>query len=189
MSESKSTQQPIYKKWWFWAAIVLVTCVIGGAISGSNKDAQKVGENSNETSTSETSDDDNSQKTFKVGDIIAIESQEMTITSVDRNWNSSNQFVKPAEGKEYIKVNITLTNKSDDKMSYLSNAWKIEDKDGALENAAVVVGNDDNLTYGEITAGGKKAGSLIFEVPAGDTNLKIHYGPSLWSGREAIIEL
>ena len=42
---------------------------------------------------------------------------------------------------------------------------------------------------GELAAGGKKSGSLVFEVPSGDAGLKVHYQPSFWSNREAVVEL
>lgn len=184
MAEEKAKKTPIYKKWWFWVIIVVVILCVGAAAGNSDKDPKKVGESSESTS---SSSGESESSTFKVGDVIAVEDQEMTITGVERNWTA--EYMTPKDGKEYIRVSITLANKSDETISYYSSFWKLEDADGAIDDSAIVIGNDDNLSYGEIAAGGKKSGSLIFEVSKGETSLKVHYKPSFWTSREVIIAL
>lgn len=115
----------------------------------------------------------------------------MAITGVERNYTSNNQFVTPADGKEFVLLNVEVKNVSDDKKTYLSTDWKIEDNDGALEsvNIGACAADDGCLNTGDLVAGGKKNGTLIFEVPAGQQSLKIHYKPSFSFEKEAIIEI
>lgn len=177
---------PFYKKWWFWVVIaVLLICVVAAGAS-SKKDPQKVGDDASSEQQDQQSKKDE-EKTFRVGDVIAVENQEMTVVSVERNWSS--EYSKPKDGKEYIIVTVKLENKSDDKLSYTSGDWDLEDGDGAISNPAFVLGNDNDISYGELAAGGKKSGTIVYEIPAGDTNLKIHYKPSLFSSRDVIVEL
>lgn len=175
-------KSPVYKKWWFWVIIIVILIGVGGAAASSDKDAKKVG-SGNIT----TSQGDDGSTTFKVGDIIAIEDQEITVTSVQRNWAA--EYSKPDEGKEYVKVTVKIENKSDDTTSYNALNWSMEDGDGAIETETFVLGNDDALNSGNLAKGGKKTGSIVFEVPKGDQNLKIHYKPNLFSSREAVINL
>lgn len=193
--DNKSSQTkvtPVYKKWWFWVIIVVLILIVGGAASSnSNNGPKKVGESSesNDSTKTESSAPDN-KSDFKVGDVISMDGLEIVVTSVERNWKSSNEYEEPKDGKEYVKVNIKIENKSSDKKSYNATNWEIEDSDGAIEGQAFVIGNDDDLSYGDLASGGKKSGLVIFEVPAEDKGLKIHYQPNMFiDDNEAIIVL
>lgn len=184
MKQDKSAAKaPIYKKWWFWVVIILVVGCIGAVVGSRSKDPQKVGEGGN-SSEQQTDDTD---KIFKVGDIIAVDGMEVSVTSVQRNWVG--EYSKPDEGKEYVKVNLQITNKSEDKQSYNALSWKMEDGNGAIEGYKIT-DNDDDLNSGELAKGGVKKGSLIFEIPKDDKKLKLHYLPYIFTNsHETIIEL
>lgn len=188
-SESPTTKDkqnaPFYKKWWFWLIVIAILAAGIGAASSKNE-PQKVGETSN-PSTSQSSAPE--QTHFKVGDIIALKDIEVVVTSVDRSYAADNQYVKPNDGKEFVKVNLQIQNKSSDTVSYNTLEWKIEDSNGSLEDytSAVMAAASDSLNSGEIVAGGKKVGSIVFEVPLGDT-IKLHYKP-LWQSKEVVVDL
>ena len=176
-SKQKS-KKPIYKKWWFWLIIVIIIIGVSSSQSG-NKDATKVGENG---STSQKSE----QTKFKVGDVIAFDNKEITVKSVDRNYSSGNDYIKPSDGKEFIKVNVLIENKSDDKVSFNTFDWKVQDSNGVIESQngnAIMATSDDSLGSGDLAKGGKKSGSIVFEVPKGDAGLVLHYQPSFWSDK------
>ena len=178
-------QTPIYKKWWFWVIIVVI---IGGicAASGSNNEPEKVGEGG---SSSDASSGQDENKTFKVGDIVKAGDYEVTVKSVERNYTSSNQFVRPSDGKEFIRANVEIKNISQDKKSYNILDWQVEDADGALESVSLTGTSldDGNLNSGELTAGGKKSGMLVFEIPKDQTGLKLHYKPTFSFGAKEVI--
>jgi len=185
MKEDKSVAKaPIYKKWWFWVIIVLIIGCIGAAAGSRSKDPQKVGESGG----SSEQQADNANKTFKVGDVIVVDGMEVSVTSVQRNWTG--EYSKPDDGKEYVKVNVQITNKSEDKESYNALSWKMEDSNGAIDGCEFVIDNEDDLNSGELAKGGTKKGSLIFEVPKDDKSLKLHYLPDIFTNNhETIIEL
>ena len=180
MSESKSEKTPIYKKKWFWVVAILAIMVVGSAISSAEKDPKKVG--GGESGTTGSSEN----QTFKMGDVVAIDGVEVTAKSIQRNWVA--EYSKPDAGKEYVKVTVQIENKSDEKKSYNALDWKMEDGEGAMEGNEWV-SLDDYLSSGDLAKGGKKTGSMIFEVPKDDTKLKLHYVPNFFSNREAVIEL
>lgn len=183
------SEKPFYKKAWFWIVIVVIIVV-----GGQSKQAEKVGENknpeSNGSSQIQNSEKKKEEKTeFKVGDIIAFDGKELTVEKVDRNWNSGNAYMKPKDGKEYVKVSVKIENKSETEMKYNVFEFKAEDSNGAAESANwQTYSLPDSLGSGDLAKGGKKSGSMIFEVPAG-SSLKLHYQPSFWSNKKVIVNL
>lgn len=189
ISSKTKSEKPFYKKAWFWIVIVVII-----AIGSQYKQPEKVGENknsgSNGSSQTQNSEKKKEEKTeFNVGDIIAFDGKELTVEKVERNWNSGNSYLKPKDGKEYVKISVKIENKSETEMNYNVFEFKAEDSNGAAENADMQTYSlPDSLGSGDLVKGGKKSGSMIFEVPAG-SSLKLHYQPSFWSNKKVIVNL
>ena len=189
ISSKTKSEKPFYKKAWFWIVIVVII-----AIGSQYKQPEKVGENKNSgpngSSQTQNSEKKKKEKTeFNVGDIIAFDGKELTVEKVERNWNSGNSYLKPKDGKEYVKVSVKIENKSETEMNYNVFEFKAEDSNGAAENADMQTYSlPDSLGSGDLVKGGKKSGSMIFEVPAG-SSLKLHYQPSFWSNKKVIVNL
>lgn len=174
-------KKALYKKWQFWLVVLIVIVAIASQAKGNTP--VKVG-GSDDSSNSQKVDE---KTTFKVGDVIAFDKKEVIVKSVVRNFDTGNQFMQPKSGKEYVKVSVYIENKSDSEASYNTFDWKIEDSDGAIESQ-IFWSDDDSLGSGKLAKGGKKTGSVIFEVPKGSA-LKLHYEPSFWSSKKVVIEL
>ena len=189
ISTKTKSEKTFYKKAWFWIVIVVII-----AIGSQYKQPEKVGENknsgSNGSSQTQNSEKKKEEKTeFNVGDIIAFDGKELTVEKVERNWNSGNSYLKPKDGKEYVKVSVKIENKSETEMNYNVFEFKAEDSNGAAENADMQTYSlPDSLGSSDLVKGGKKSGSMIFEVPAG-SSLKLHYQPSFWSNKKVIVNL
>lgn len=189
ISSKAKSEKPFYKKAWFWIVIVVII-----AIGSQYKQPEKVGENKNSGSNgsyqTQKGDSKKEEKTeFNVGDIIAFDGKELTVEKVERNWNSGNAYLKPKDGKEYVKVSVKIENKSETEMNYNVFEFKAEDSNGAAESAdGQTYSLPDSLGSGDLVKGGKKTGSMIFEVPAG-SQIKLHYQPSFWSNKKVIVNL
>ena len=189
ISSKTKSEKPFYKKAWFWIVIVVII-----AIGSQYKQPEKVGENKNSGSNGSSQTQNNEKKKeekteFNVGDIIAFDGKELTVEKVERNWNSGNSYLKPKDGKEYVKVSVKIENKSETEMNYNVFEFKAEDSNGAAESAdGQTYSLPDSLGSGDLVKGGKKSGSMIFEVPAG-SSLKLHYQPSFWSNKKVIVNL
>ena len=189
VSSKAKSEKPFYKKAWFWIVIVVII-----TIGSQYKQPEKVGENKNSgskgSSQTQNSESKKEEKTeFNVGDIIAFDGKELTVEKVERNWNSGNAYLKPKDGKEYVKVSVKIENKSETEMNYNVFEFKAEDSNGAAESAdGQTYSLPDSLGSGDLVKGGKKSGSMIFEVPAG-SSLKLHYQPSFWSNKKVIVNL
>jgi len=178
----KKDKKPVFKKVWFWVIIVII--VIGVSSASQQNKATVVNTNNNNA----TSENKPTEKTtFKVGETIAFDGKEVTVKSIDRDWKSDNQFIKANDGKEFVKVNVSIVNKSDSELSFNTFDWKIEDANGAIEGpSGTAFTASDNLGSGDLAVNGKKEGSVIFEV-AKDSKIKIHYQPSFWSNKKITI--
>lgn len=176
-------KKPVYKQWWFWVIIVVILAAIGAS---SNNSSQNNGGNANNSQPS------SQEKTeYATGEAATIDGQEVTVTSVERNYQTGNQYVQPSEGKEFVKVVLQIVNNSNDQVSYNAINVKIEEGDGSVHDysSSVLAQADDSLGHGDIVSGGRKTGSVVFEVPAGDSGLKLHFKPSSWSSKELVIKL
>ena len=180
----QATKKPIFKKWWFWVILVVVLMSIATTTS-KDDEATKVGENKNNNSSQQQ------QTEFKVGDIIAHDDKEITVKSIERDYSTGSEFFTPKDGMEYIKVNLFIENKSDDRISYNAFDWEIQDADGNIENYtdAMFAQADDALGSGDLAKGGKKSGSIVFEIPKNSAGLILHYSSSFWSNKTVEIKL
>lgn len=171
--------------------VIIVIIAIGG-IAGGDNDAKKVGENSpsSDTSSNQKSDSASEKTKFAVNEVISFDNKEVTVTGVERNWNSNNQFIKPDSGKEFVKVQVTIKNNSGSNISYNTFDWKLKDSTGdiqTVDGAAFTI--EGALNSGELAEGGTKSGFLVFQVPNGDTGLALQYEPGFWSGKKLEINL
>lgn len=178
---------------WFARHKVLtgfLVLVILGAVAmgaGGKKDtATKVGG----TSSSQTDQKKSEKTTFKVGETIAFDEKEVTVVSVEHNWSSGNEYIKPDSGKEYLKVQVQIVNKSDQEASYNTFDWKMQDSNGAVQDVdGTAFTVDGALKSGQLTKGGKVSGFLVFQVPQGDSGLTLRYSPSFWTDKKVEIKL
>ena len=174
----KTPGSPLYKKWWFWVILLVIVAICGGALSNTGQwpnSSSSTSQTPNDTQDDHQDDkNSNTPATPSIGVAAKADKLEIVVLSVDRNYSAS--YAKPGDDMEYIKVNLSVKNNSDDLQSYNALHFKIEDSNGSIEphtNAAMAQA-DDALNHGDLAAHGTKTGSIVFEVPAGDTNLKLH---------------
>lgn len=210
-----SSKKPLYKQWWFWVIIVFALLVIGAIGSGSSnttdtdeektetsETTQKKTEetadntetptkNSTETSdsTSEGTPSSENAGGYKVGETIVFKDSKVTIMNVTRNFDTGNMFVQPENGKEYVKIDVSFVNTTTSKKAFYPSSWQLQDGDGVIHDisyTATTMLDNSFSTSVELAGGGKWSGSMIFEVPAGDTSLQLQFKPSLLSNTTVI---
>ncbi|MBR2735112.1 MAG: DUF4352 domain-containing protein [Clostridia bacterium] len=144
---------------------------------------------SKDTSSSSTQNTDEN-KEYKVGDTIAVNNQELTVTNVQRNYKP--KYGSAKDGQEYVKVTLKLENKSDQSIHIASSidTFKIQDSNGTIEGDHVEGWSmDDYFNASEIVPNGSKTGSLLFEVPKDDKNLTFIYEPKAFSDQRVKVKL
>ncbi len=165
--------------------VIGVLILLGVIVSASNSGKQtatKVGEQSSSQTQEKT--------TFKVGDVISIDDKKVSVTSIERNWNSGNDFIKPDSGNEYVKVQVSIENNSSDQISYNTFDWKMKDSKGVIKDVDMTTYSvDGTLGSGELAPKGKVSGFMVFQVPSGDAGLVLQYTSSFWTDKKLEINL
>lgn len=134
-------------------ALIVVSCVAGG------------GEDEKEKFV----------KDYTQDQVVTYEDVEYSIIKVEKT-QGTNEFCKPKDGKEYVKVTVRIKNNSDEKISYNGLDWQMVNANG-VEDAwgSYTCDDDDTLSSGELDKGGVVEGVLVWEEPKGDDNLRLRY--------------
>lgn len=138
---------PVYKKWWFWVIIVvvglsvifyIVTAVFLGSVAKTALDTASTFVNEvnevNEGTTTEGTTTEADGKIYKVGDTVTLDGQEIVISKVERNYKPNSDYIKPGDGKEYVKIDLQIKNTSDEQIDYSAFYWNIEDGGGDISS-------------------------------------------------------
>lgn len=168
---------------------IIVLGIAASALSG-GEDGAVVGDNSNSTSGEQASKASAEKTSFGVGELISFNDKEVTVSEVERGWNSGNQFIVPDSGQEYVKVQVSIKNNSSSTISYNSFDWKLKNSNGVIKDVdGAVFTVDGALNSGELASGGNVAGFLVFQAPAGDAGLTLQYSPMFWSSKQLDIKI
>ncbi len=152
-------KQPGIVKWIILAIIVVL--IIGAVVSQKEEEARK--------------------KDFTQNEVATYENVNYSILKVDKT-QGTNEYFKPKEGYEYVKVTIKIENNSSDKISYNALDWQMVNADGVEDAWGSITADDDKtLGSGDLDAGGKIEGVLVWEQKKGDSNLRLRYYNNLLS--------
>lgn len=163
--------KPWYKKWWVWVLVVVVLIGAGGAAGNKNDTTTSTGSSNNSSSEKKAEE----KTEFKVGETASFDNKTITVTDVQRNYDTGNQFAQPESGKEFVIVTVNITNNSDKTLDYNTFEFKMQDSNGVQQNEAFTALSEGKLNSGSLAAGGKVTGKLAYEVPKDDTGLKLLY--------------
>lgn len=163
--------KPWYKKWWVWLIIVIILIGAGGAAGNKDKTATNSGSASNSTETKKAEE----KTEFKVGEAASFDNKTITVTDVQRNYDTGNQFAQPESGKEFVIVTVNIINNSDKTLDYNTFEFKMQDSNGVQQNEAFSALTEGKLNSGSLAKGGKVTGKLAYEVPKDDAGLKLLY--------------
>ena len=188
MDNQEKGKKKFYKRWWFWAIIVIVIIII--ASSGGNK-AKKVGDNNSQTVNSSTNSKVDNE-TFEVGDQVKMGDSIITVNKVE--YSQGGQYSKPAEGNEWVNLNITIEN-TGSTQQYITtlgqmfvrdadkNSYQVSVTNKAMENPGSL-GLD-----GQVIAKSKRTGWVGFEIPKISKGLQFQYNTSMFGGGEVYVNL
>lgn len=178
-------KKSIFKRWWFWLIVIII---IGGFIgAGSNEPTKVNSSNSSQNSQTQNSTSEDKTETFKVGDTIKVKNYEITVNKV--RVSDGDDFAKPKDGNEFLYVDVTVKNISNEEQTVSSIAmFKVVDKDGRSFNQAITTDQNGQLD-GTVGKGRKITGEYVVEVPKGQKGLELEFDSSLISGGQVVVNL
>ncbi|GGE70203.1 DUF4352 domain-containing protein [Priestia taiwanensis] len=126
---------------------------------------------------------------FKIGETIEQNGYTLLVKKVEKKAKLS-EFMKPDEGKEYVVVDVELSNVGKETIPFNSMYFQMQDGDNVILNTdASGFGLSDSLKSGDLATEGKVAGKIVFQAKKGDNNLTVIYKPLNFSGTELKIKL
>lgn len=132
----------------------------------------------------------NDNKEYKVGETAVVSNHALTVTNVQRDYNTGNKYMAPGSGNEFVKVTVKLENKTNGDINVSAYDFKLQDGSGSAgypKSATYAL--DDKFDNAQLAPNGSKTGSIVFEVPKGDQNLKFIYKVSSVANKQIEIKL
>ncbi len=117
------------------------------------------------------------KKDFTQSEVATYKNVEYSVVKVERTQGSK-EYTKPKEGYEFVKVTIKIENKSNEKISYNALDWSMVNADGVEDKWGSFTGSvdeDNELSSGDLNAGGKVEGVLVWEQKKDSKDLKLRY--------------
>lgn len=144
----------------FGVLVVLVVLLIAAAAGGSVDKAKDSGGDVHvalaDGASGEIAPEGNGSKKSRV-----------TILRFIDNVQTTNQFLKPADGKKWVGFEVVIENVGSKQVSSLD--WTLRDSKDLEHSREYVVGAEGSnvdVVYSDLTPGGKKQGWVYFEVDA-----------------------
>lgn len=168
------------KKLWNTLVIVVIILVLLRAFSNlidSNGTPKKKNNITTDYKTNEINgqkqENEKNKKEFSQNETVEFGGVEYKIINVVKS--SGSQFDKPKSGCEYVTVYISIVNKSNEKISYNSFDWQMENSRGQETSYTLGGDIDTALSSGDLNPNGYVEGSITFEQPIGDNGLKLNF--------------
>ena len=155
---------------------VLITLFIVGSIISAVKSPDPVSPPAatSATSTAQATTAPVTPKTeYKIGEAATVDDRTVTVTGLQRNYSTGNEYLKPEAGKEFVVATVQITNNGKDAVSYNTYDFKMQDSNGVQLTETYVGTVDGQLNSGSLAPGGKVVGRVTYQVPAGDKGLKL----------------
>lgn len=151
------------------------------------KDIEKKAEEISDDIKDEQGSGEEREGKYHPGDVVTIGNFEITYKSI-KKYKIDSEFLQPKKGFQYIKYEFSFKNtgKWD---SFVGNFDCYAD--GEKCHGADVDGSNINLLYTELSAGRKKNGSLVYQVPKNVKlkDIELEYENNSLSSDEKIIFL
>jgi hypothetical protein len=190
-------KKSIFKRWWFWAIIVVLVIFIAAGSGGNDSQPQKVTPTATQPSAAPTANDqaDNKEQqemptVFKVGETAELKGVKATVTGIEKP--EGDEFNKPEEGKEFVIVNMTIENASNEEInvsSMLGFHAYVDDTAVNEDLWAQTVKEGSNTMDGTVAPGKKLNGSLGYQLPKGWKVLEIEFQPDAFSDDKIVWQL
>lgn len=181
-----------YQQWWIWLIIVLIIGAIGANLNSSDKaatnnqmnevdeaagaeptDMPEESVDQSEPSESAAKDDDN--VITAAGQTVQTKNFKITVEQFEK-VESDNEFLQPDEGNEFLSISLLIENTSEKDYIVSSPVMFSAYQDGFSINedlsVHVLKGGDTTLN-GDLAAGKKMKGNLMYQVPSDWEELEV----------------
>ncbi|MBK5028078.1 DUF4352 domain-containing protein [Enterococcus faecium] len=164
----------------------IILCIIGFTFLGNSSDSN-TSKSVGETNPNNSSDNTLS-KEYHVGDTVSYKGYEIKVNHV--SFSNGNEYETPDTGKQYVIINVTITNNTDQKQSYNPYNFKLNANGNATDVDEIVTDGiaTDRLNSGDLDNGASVTGNLVGQADP-NAKLKLQYETSFWNNETVDISL
>lgn len=167
--------------------IGVIASAAGGSSKSNNASSSKGGSNIAKTyKFDERADKQPKDVEVMPGETATVGGVKMTLTNVEYK-PSLTDFEKADDGKTYVVADVTLENTSDKTQPYNVFDFRIQTAGGQVLDGAVT--SIQTLSSGDLVAGGKASGKIVFQVPVEDGHQYVIWKPSAVNADRAIVRV
>ncbi|MFZ4434525.1 MAG: DUF4352 domain-containing protein [Microthrixaceae bacterium] len=163
----------------FMAAVVLVAAVFATVAEGEEK--------SSDSKTTEAPAS-TQQAPIPLGTAVEVaKGWDVKVDSAQLDANATvaqdNQFIKPDAGKQFVLVNVSITNKSDQPAAVFTNLkLSLLPPNGVALDTSLMGSVPNKIdTTAQLQPGATVTGALVFEVPSDAVNGSVLLGQSVFT--------
>jgi hypothetical protein len=172
-------RKPLYKRVWFWIAIVAIVGIVGAATnSGSSSSVTESGSDQPVAA---------APAAATVGTPVRDGDFEFTVTDVQRGRTElGTQYLNTTAQGEFVLVDLTVRNVGDEPGTLFDQNTKLYDTQGRefrpSSSAAIYLPDNADVIAQAINPGNQVSGTVVFDVPAGTNLASIELHDSAFSG-------
>ena len=202
MSEGKKIKgkKPFYKRIWVWVLAVIIIGVItsGGEEEGTEQASTTpktdVSVEKNETKKEEQVDKEEPEEkvqTAGIGQPLKVGEVVFTVTGTSTATNIGGEYGKNSSGEFFI-LDVIVKNEGKEAITTDSSFFKLKSGDITYEadtEAGIWANQDHNFFLQEVMPGIEFNGIVVFDIPAGTSNLVLQVQTGFWGTETGEISL
>lgn len=175
------------------ALTVILALVLIGIVAGAGGGSKKSGNNPTSDTPKTYKFADRADKQDKdvevaVAEPATVDGRKMTISSV-QYLDSLGEFSKADAGKTFAVATVEIENVSEEVQTYNSLDFRIQTAGGQVLDASFESFGDKSLGSGDIVAGGKANGNIVFEVPVETGSQYVIWKPNAVKSDRAVVKV
>lgn len=174
-------KKKFYKRWWFWLLVVLVVVFLGSGAFGGSSDSDSSSDSAakSQTSSKKKAEANPLNKVYSVGQKVSYKGYEIKVNSV--KFSQGSEYNRPDSGKQFVIINITITNHTDESQDYNPFDFKLNADGNNTDLDAIDTDVDNTLDAGSLDKGSSVSGNLVGEAKTSAKTLQLQYKTSIWN--------
>lgn len=114
------------------------------------------------------------KKVFAMGDVITCKNVNYEVINVKTSMGNS--YKSPKEGNIFLIITVSIENEDNNRIQYSYENWTMSNSKGSESKRIFSSINVDTALYsGDLVIGGIKRGSMVFEQPKNDKDLRLNF--------------
>lgn len=150
-------------------AIFFIALAVGGAAASETNVIREAVERANESEQSQIE----AKKDFNKGETATFGNFEVTVNSVKRNYVPEESYYAPDADEEYVLVNVSAKNVSEESESF--SAYELSMNADGIADTSYYINVTPKFEGGNLSPDATASGNLVYKIAKNAKTLKLQY--------------